>query len=172
MDGSAQRIPIKVEIEDAVAQGITKKPKRRLRHTNLFFTINTNQPYNTTDNELKGRASRKFTAVVRELLSGEKIKEYVKFVNKCKEHFWDPQYVKEAEIHTKSEFGPEKSMLHLHGLISIRHYSCIRVDFELLKERLQEKLGLDGLHIRWQLFFDTKGKIEDYIEKTKFSMEY
>jgi len=161
------KIETQIDIEDAEIEVPKEKKRKRLRYTNLFFTINTNKSYNEMD-ERRQEVQKQFVNALRELLTPDTLGEYIIFNEKFKQHQYTPEFFRSVKIQIVPEFGPQRGFLHLHGVIQISHYSGIHFNFMLLKQRLIEKLGLENLYLQYKLFFDTKANILDYIHKTRF----
>jgi tRNA nucleotidyltransferase (CCA-adding enzyme) len=156
-----------IKIHEAVKDAPKDVKKRKLRRTNLFFTINTNKSYNDMD-ERRDDAQKEFVKALEKWLDRKIIGEYIIFTDKFKHHSYTSEYFKQVKIDIVPEFGPERGFLHIHGVIAIAHRSSIRFNFQLLKERLCKELNLPNIYMQYRLFFDTKVNIEDYIHKTRF----
>jgi hypothetical protein len=149
--------------EVEVTTTITTSSYEKLRRSNFFFTINTNKSFPEGDSR-REEAEELFVSALRTCLTKEEMRSYITFNREG--HEFSPRFIKYININIVTEFGPSKGFLHVHGLIEVAHWSYIRFDFALLKEKIKQILGLENLYIQFRTFFDSKANILAYIEKT------
>src|SRR5579875_2146652 len=103
----------KPQVEDITYVSTTSKPKKaRLRHTNIFFTVNTNKRFS------------------------EHSEEYEDIKPKFKE------VIDKVKIVKAEELAPKTLCLHMHGAIYIAHRSYIRIDTDKLALKFKKEINI------------------------------
>lgn len=151
--------------------------KSRLRHTNYFVTINTNQTCNEDSEEAPDMKERLRTAI-RQVFNGNFIDKYVNLAPSApKGSKLDNIWIKldECEILWSLEIGPQYKKLHSHIIVTIPHYTLLRIDEQQLKidlNKAMEECGYPSFHFK-PVYGRSAGagveQLKDYIMKNPVS---
>lgn len=149
---------------------MTEAPKKkRLTHSNWLVTVNTNksvmseQDTFTLDDgetvtypELKQRLSK---AVDQILGTPEGLRDIIVY----KEGSVDD--IELVELDAALEIGSKYHKLHCHASLGFSHRANIQLDYDLLKVRFQQALGLQGISVNTKFYRNTHMTVRDYIHK-------
>lgn len=132
------------------------KPKR----SGWLYTVSTNQRYEDDDPDL-ANDENVFAEVVNEIC--ENIGDYLIF--KVEGDGFTDEKVQFANSDYVIERGGKTKALHAHILIQISHHSRIHLDFEKIKDRIQEELGVK-VYINGKLVKPTSDHfLSEYLSK-------
>lgn len=141
--------------------------KRKLRHSNIHLTINTNRAYRDPDSDEFKRAVAEFLRVANGIINETRLNTPGDLIYLTPEavkagQTWDD--VKEIEFEGRPELGGERRMLHMHLAIFVSHYTNIR--FSIDKMRAEFKAGLgDGINLSYRMHADARAALINYINK-------
>lgn len=119
--------------KSAREEPIGEKPKRSC----WLYTLSTNQRYADDDTNLEEDEAA-FADVIEDIC--QNIGDYLIF--KIEGHSFTGETVQSANSDFTIERGPKTKALHAHILIQITHFSRIHLDYEKVKLKVQEELGV------------------------------
>ena len=141
----------------------TREMKRRIRHSNYFILVNTNKRYQ------KGKraeaAANDMKAALAEVFNKSQIPNYI-HINKKKapNDEFNPQLFKQIQVQGTVELGPTTQCIHAHVLLTISHYTCMKLDYEAIQDNLKKQLG-DEIYVEFQFVRDKMENFKKYISK-------
>lgn len=143
--------------------------KKRLQHSNWLVTINTNKSIMTgretftlddgstvTYPQLKERLSK---AVDQILGTADGLRDIVVYTEGSVDD------IELVELDASLEIGSKFHKLHSHASLGFSHRATIQLDYELLKVRFQQALGLEGISVNIKFYRNTHMTVRDYIHK-------
>jgi hypothetical protein len=149
----------KVRVKGA-RQNLEKKTRNpRLKKSTFHLTINTNQQYKEDDPNLENDISV-FEDTIEEIL--QNIGDYVHIKGEDGDT-WDGK-VESADIDFVVERGLKKGQIHAHILLQFKHRTKLLLNYEKIKEKLREQLGVDCYMLN-RLVNNGSSNVEDYINK-------
>jgi len=116
--------------------------KKKIKHSNFGFVINTNKRIEVFDPTLKDYCNffeEKLNNLFYEIQTGKHII--------LKEGEWNNETVKEIQIKSVIERGSKTNTIHSHILLGISHYIKIHLDKESLRDSICKKLEISGCYI-------------------------
>lgn len=170
---------MEIQTNEIKATETKKKPKiTPLKHSNFFFTINTQKNLNTMNSEESNSLNNKFREVMKEFFY-VKLKDFVVMSgSKQAEGFGLPRNatredlekrIEKANCEYVIEVGPQSGKLHCHGMLCFAKRGVdTKLDYDKIRTFLEEKLGFI-CHLQVQLFRDSKKNLQDYISKKPFN---
>lgn len=139
-------------------------PKQKARYSCFLVTINTNQRYKA-DDKYKQSDTDFFENVIRADIL-EKLPNYIKVIEDG--HSWSNNHIHDVTVDYVMEFGGKTNSLHAHILIKIKHNSKVQLNYQLMKEKVKESLGLKNIYFNNRLVRPTSDDwLMDYIDKMK-----
>ena len=149
-------VKVKGNIQNMKKEQKNIKPK----HSNFLLTINTNQQYKDNDEHLDNDIEV-FDNTINEILNH--IDEYVNLPENDK---WDDNTIKDVQIDYTIERGGKKGQLHIHILLKFKHHSRIQLNYEKIKSKVKEDLGLNNIYMYNRLVRNSgNDNILDYLNK-------
>ena len=132
------------------------KPKQ----TNFLLTINSNQQYKDDDKHLKDDIEI-FDHSINQLLNH--IDDYIKLPESDS---WNDKLIKSCDIDYTIERGTKKGQLHIHIMFKIRHFTKIQLNYDKIKTKICNDLGLENIYVYNRLLRPNESdNVEDYINK-------
>jgi hypothetical protein len=132
------------------------KPKQ----TNFLLTINSNQQYKDDDKHLKDDIEI-FDHSINQLLNN--IDDYIKLPES---DTWNDKLIKSCDIDYTIERGTKKGQLHIHIMFKIRHFTKIQLNYDKIKTKICNDLGLENIYVYNRLLKPNESdNVEDYINK-------
>jgi hypothetical protein len=132
------------------------KPKQ----TNFLLTINSNQQYKDDDKHLKDDIEI-FDHSINQLLNN--IDDYIKLPEN---DTWNDKLIKSCDIDYTIERGTKKGQLHIHIMFKIRHFTKIQLNYDKIKTKICNDLGLENIYVYNRLLRPNESdNVEDYINK-------
>ena len=132
------------------------KPKQ----TNFLLTINSNQQYKDDDKHLKDDIEI-FDHSINQLLNN--IDDYIKLPES---DTWNDKLIKSCDIDYTIERGTKKGQLHIHIMFKIRHFTKIQLNYDKIKTKICNDLGLENIYVYNRLLRPNESdNVEDYINK-------
>ena len=131
-----------------------KVKKGKLKYSNYYFTINTNQT--------KANISRKkFSKAIASTF--DNIDKLIKF----KKGGMDD--VESIKVSTHPEIGKAKGLVHAHALVKIKHRAMVGIPYDDMRQSLIDNGVVNpdsGFHFYSKLVRDNVGNVRDYMKKT------
>ena len=83
----------------------------------------------------------------------------------------DPTTIKTYLVDAKPEVGPKDSKLHAHILVSVSHWTKVRLQFENIKALIRERLGDKAPYVYYKLYQKSTDNnidfiLQNYVSKT------
>ena len=139
-------------------QNLDKKVRNvTVKKSTFHLTINTNQQYKKDDPNLENDIAA-FEDVIQDILNH--INLYVKLPVG---DLWDEK-VLDADIDYAVEVGGKKGQIHCHILLKFKHNSKLLLNYEAIKKKLKDDLGVD-CYMRNNLVNNGSDNVEDYLNK-------
>jgi len=130
---------VKGGISNLDEKAVSSKPKKSFFH----LSISTNQKYEPNDKHLEND-SKIFDDCINDILHN--IKDYVKLPE---DHKWDDDHITDAEASYVVEVGKQEKgkRLHCHILFKFVHRSKIHLDYDKIKQRIIDRLGIKNVYM-------------------------
>jgi hypothetical protein len=175
----AEEISISQNDNPVANNAISQKKSKRLKHSNMMLTINTND-YISDDpnNEMRIEKIDKFKRALRRVFNEHFLQNYVSVKQDPRTppgSAIDSNWVKTdgLEIQFNCERGPKTGFLHSHVGIFLSHYTLIKYELELLKNDIRKACfeeGWENVYISPQSYSikasDIDNWLKEYIEKS------
>lgn len=142
-------------------QNLIKKEKNeKPKQTNMLLTINLNQSYKNEDEHLKDDIEI-FENSIQSVLNN--IQEYI---NLPDPKDWTDEKIKDVNIDYTIERGLQRGHLHIHLLLKFQHFTKIQLNYNKIKEKLCNDLGLKNIYLYNKLLKpDSNTNIIEYLNK-------
>ena len=151
-------LKIKGKVQDLQKVEKNKKPMA----TNFLLTINTNQQYKETDENLDNDIEI-FETTINNILNN--VDQYINLPAGDK---WDDATIKDVEIDYTIERGTIKNQLHIHILFKIKHFTKVQLNYQKIKDKIKSDLGLNNIYLYNKLIRNSgNDNIIDYLNKYK-----
>ena len=146
--------------EDAVK---IRENKRRIRHSNYFILVNSNKRY--PKGKRAEAAANDMRIALAEVFGKDKIPSYI-HINKKKapNDEYGPHLFKDIKVEGTVELGPTTHCIHAHILLTITHYTCMKLDYEAIEANLRKQLG-GSTYVEFQFVRDKLENFKKYINK-------
>ena len=149
-------IKIKGNIQDMKKKEKNIKPK----HSNFLLTINTNQQYKDDDEHLQDDIE----------IFDDSIKTILNNIDQCinlpETDKWNDDFIKDVDVDYVIERGSKKGQLHIHILFKFKHLSRIQLNYNKIKDKLKEDLGLNNVYMYNRLVRNSgNDNVMDYFNK-------
>ena len=149
-------IKVKGKVQDLKKVEKNIKPKQ----SNFLLTINTNMQYKEDDKHLKDDIEI-FDHTINQVLNN--VDEYINLPENDK---WDDNTIKNVDIDYTIERGLKKGQLHIHIMFKIKHFTKIQLNYNKIKEKICNDLGLKNVYMYNRLLRpNDSDNVEDYINK-------
>ena len=130
------------------------------KNTNFLLTINTNQQYKETDENL-ANDTEVFESTITNIL--DNIDSYITLPEGDK---WDEDTIKNADIDYTIERGLKKGQLHIHILFKFKHFSKLQLNYSKIKDKIKKDLGLENIYMYNKLIRNSgNDNVLNYINK-------
>ena len=130
-------IKVKGKVQDI--NKVTKNKKSK--YSNFLLTINTNQQYKEGDENLDNDIEV-FETTIKEILNS--IDKYIKLPDGV---LWNDDTIKDVDIDYVIEKGLKKGQIHVHILFKIKHTTKVLLDYDGIKKKICDDLGLDNVYM-------------------------
>lgn len=134
--------------------GGKRQKKGKLKYSNYYFTINTNQTK-------KAISKRKFIKSIASTF--DNIENIIQF----KKGSIDD--VESIKVSTHPEIGKAKGLVHAHALVKIKHRAMVSIPYDAMRQTLLDNGVVkpdSGFHFYSKLVRDNVGNVRDYMKKT------
>jgi light-regulated signal transduction histidine kinase (bacteriophytochrome) len=156
MSNNKPLIKVKGKVQDLNKKEKNIKPKQ----SNFLLTINTNMQYKEDDKHLKDDIEI-FDHTINQVLNN--VDEYINLPENDK---WDDNTIKNVDIDYTIERGLKKGQLHIHIMFKIKHFTKIQLNYNKIKEKICNDLGLKNVYMYNRLLRpNDSDNVEDYINK-------
>ena len=132
-----------------------RKKKDELITSRFFITINTNQP----DDKL----IKPFRATVNHILSN--YDQFLKVLLPESDRETELEKIEKVKVEAGLEKGERNGFIHSHILLTVKHKTKIQVDHHKIRNFVQERLKLPGVHCNVRFIRDELSTLRDYINK-------
>jgi len=174
---------IEVRHENATAPEFTttdvntsakKSYKKRLRHSNWFITINTNEMFT----DLQGGQFAERAQLLQDVWVSivDNLHDFVTFIDEktgepVAEDRWNRENIERVDNEFSVERGPKTKMLHLHAILMIAHRTKLRLNLDKIRRYVRTHIfgeeDVRTIHLDARSFADAKMTLRDYINKNK-----
>lgn len=149
---------IKVKGKQQIIDKVEKNQKTK--SSNFFLTINTNQQYGKDAENLQNDLDV-FEDSVKEVLNN--IDQYITLPAGV---LFNEETIKDVDVEYVIEVGGKKHQIHTHIIIRIDHYTNVQLDYNSIKQKIKNDLGLDNLYVNNKLIRNRGFKdITEYLNK-------
>jgi hypothetical protein len=145
------------------------KNANQKKYSNWFITINPNVKMDKGHPQFKN-FYKTFKKSLDDLFSKENIRNYI-VIKKKNDTF---NKIKQITCNYTTEYGDTLNLLHGHALVEIRHYTCIKLNYDSIRKHIKESLSPEyvlknnEIHLDVQVIRSTNRQtILDYINKKK-----
>lgn len=145
-----------------------KLGRKRLRHSNFYVTLNTNQRFQAGQEGLVEFVQR-LRQVASEVFSRTSIGDYMQL--KKEGHKFTKEFVKSVEIDRVVERGAKNDTIHLHCLVKVAHWSSVSLDYAKIRAKFINDLGLPGLYLKIKLYHNANDSLTNYLYKDQDAPE-
>lgn len=157
---------IPINIIEQLKESANKK--RQLCNLIWHITIVTNKKFTGTESHLKD-AEDKLLRAVEETLENKKNLEYLlplrpKAVQEGNKY--NSGFFKEIDVEIgEPELGPDSHVLHVHLILTVRHYTLVGLNTKFLQKSVGDKLGM-GVYVNMRLIPASVANVREYIYKS------
>jgi len=150
------KIKVQGKVQDLKKVERNIKPKQ----SNFLLTINTNMQYKEDDKHLKDDIEI-FDHTINQVLNN--VDEYINLPENDK---WDDNTIKNVDIDYTIERGLKKGQLHIHIMFKIKHFTKIQLNYNKIKEKICNDLGLKNVYMYNRLLRpNDSDNVQDYLNK-------
>jgi predicted AAA+ superfamily ATPase len=150
------KIKVQGKVQDLKKVEKNIKPKQ----SNFLLTINTNMQYKEDDKHLKDDIEI-FDHTINQVLNN--VDEYINLPENDK---WDDDTIKNVDIDYTIERGLKKGQLHIHIMFKIKHFTKIQLNYNKIKEKICNDLGLKNVYMYNRLLRpNDSDNVQDYLNK-------
>lgn len=154
---------IEGEVSNFKRKTKNKAPAEKM--SSYFITFNTNLGYKGKDQlaNLENDAEFLQHSVLQPMLNQD-LHQFVQFLEPEKN--WN-DHILQTSGDFAIEVGHAKKRLHAHILLNIKHNTKIQLDYKGMREYLEGKLGLKGIHFNARAIrgANAERNIENYLQK-------
>ena len=146
-------VKVKGNIQNLEKKEKNEKPKR----SNFLLTINTNQQIEkeNIDNDIEI-----FDKCIQEILNN--VQDYINIP----EGDWNDEKIVDTDIQYTIEEGSKFHRLHIHILFKFVHHTKILLNYDKIKNKIMNDLGLDNVYLYNKLVRNNDNdNILDYLKK-------
>jgi hypothetical protein len=148
----------KITVQGKIQKAVVKKVVTK--KTNFLLTINLNKSYKNDDPHFANDVQI-FDELMNDILSN--IDQYINLPNTDS---WNDDLIKSVNVDYVIEKGLQKRNLHTHCLISIEHFTNIKLDYSKIKNKIKDELGLPNIYINNRLIKNNGNQnVLEYIDK-------
>ena len=148
-------IPIKIR---GMKQDLTKTEKNeKPKRSNFLLTISTNQQIEkeNIDNDIEI-----FDKCIQDILNN--VQDYINIP----EGHWNDEKIKNVDVDYTIEEGSKFHRLHIHILFKFTHFTKILLNYDKIKKKITDDLGLDNIYLYNKLVRNNDNdNIIDYLKK-------
>ena len=131
-------------------------------NSNFLLTINTNQQYKDTDENLDNDIEI-FEETINDILNN--VDQYI---NIAPGDLWDDKTIRDVQIDYTIERGTIKHQLHIHIFFKIQHFTKIQLNYQKIKDKIKKDLGLNNIYLNNRLVRNSGAQnILEYLDKYK-----
>jgi hypothetical protein len=152
-------MPVSTRIKGGISNPHQQK-EDKYKKSNFHLTISTNKKYDKDDANLQNDMEV-FDDTISSILNH--IENYVKLPETDK---WDDDKIKDVDIDYVVELGNQKNRLHAHVLFRFLHRSKVQLDYDAIKKKICEDLGVNNVYLYNRLVRPSEGQnIVSYLSK-------
>ena len=156
MSNNKPLIKISGKIQDLHKKEKNIKPK----YSSFLLTLNTNQQFKEDDPQLKDDIEI-FDTCISELLNN--VDQYIKLPDTDQ---WNEDTIKNVDKDYTIERGTKKGQLHVHIMIKIKHHTRIQLNYDKIKKKICDDLGLNNIYCYNRLLKpNDSDNVQDYLNK-------
>lgn len=139
--------------------------RKRLNHSNFLITINTNSVFRN-DPESEALLSA-FEPVIKHLTELP-LDQLITIIEPNTPMNKDS--IKTYLIDAKPETGPTDNKLHAHILVSVQHWTKVRLQFDFIKKYIQDSLGDKAPYVYYKPYYRSTDNnidtiLQNYVHK-------
>ena len=148
-----------IKLSGKVSDFNSVQTNEKLKSSNFYLTINTNQSYKINPDGLEND-TEVFEDVIKDVLAN--FNDYVTLPAGV---MWDDDNIRDVDIDYVIEKGLNKGFLHSHILIKIKHTTNVKLDFKKIKSKICTDLGLKNIYLKNYVSKNNDQNILQYIQK-------
>ena len=152
---------VSAKIADGTAPAAGTKDRKRKRWSNFFLTLNSNKRFADPEAPQYHEFKQRFQGAVDSVFSADRILEFIV----VKEAGKSMDDVSEVKVSGATELAPETHTLHLHVLVSVSHYTRVKMDYQKIRAEFGKVAGLNGVYFDARVFSSAEGDIMQYVNK-------
>lgn len=156
---------IKINKKLVNATNNSKIKKARLHHSNYYITINTNQRFTGHEEEFNLFVENFQNTIDNVLMSNDGLKQIIKFKDPSAN--FTTQFIDSINPEGVVEKSPNNNTIHAHILLKISHRTLISLDYDLIKQKIQEEMNLKNIYMSVRVYRSSTDQLEDYLKKNQ-----
>jgi hypothetical protein len=138
----------------------TESKKVVPKKTNFLLTMNLNQSYKPDDPNLQNDIEI-FDGVIQDILNN--LDQYINLPDGTQ---WNDDIIKDVKCDYVIERGLKFGFLHTHIMISIEHFTNVKLDYAKVKDKVKNELGLINFHLNNKIIKNNGNvNILEYLDK-------
>ena len=148
-----------IKVQGQISDFNKEQPKDKIKSSNFYLTINTNQSYKKNAQYLQSDTEY-FENVIKEFLQN-----LDKYAILPEGQTWNENLIKNCDIDYIIEKGTKKGFLHCHALVKINHITNVKLDFKKIKTHIQDSLQLKNIYFKSYMSKNNEQNILQYLDK-------
>ena len=150
-----------IKVKGKISNMEMKEKKEVSKKTNFLLTINLNQAYKDPNDPNFQNDVEVFDSVINNVLNN-----LDQYINLPSGHIWNDDLIKDVNVDYVIEKGTLKHNLHTHILISVEHFTNIKLDYAKIKNKIKEELGLPNFYIHNRIIKNNGNvNVLEYLDK-------
>lgn len=146
-------------------QKVTKE-KRRLKWSNFYITINTNQQFDAGNEGLAPFVAR-FEAVANSIFSDTAIVNFLEV--KVPDHSMSPEHIRSIGVECVIERGGKNKTIHLHALVKVSHWTQVHLCYDKIREKITKDMKLSNVYMKNTLYRNAGDSLQKYVYKDVYN---
>lgn len=135
--------------------------KAKLKHSNFFITINSNQRFVDVKDPAFKAFDKTFRNAIDCVFSKKQFGRFIQYKGTG-----SGSDVRSVRISAAAEIGDENHCLHYHILVCVSHHTCLQLKIAKIREEIADAAGVDyDFYIDVKAFSKAERNIEEYINK-------
>ena len=147
-----------------------KKDPNAIRTSSWFITVNSHHNKLGSSNLSETQLKLKLNQVGLMFQSDKFMRSILYFATKEEGHGWDSKVVTFNTDYVLENGGSNRVGWHLHGLVTVKHRSNVRLQYNLIKRLLEKHFGKSGVYFHAKIVYGQKDNIagvREYMNKNQ-----
>ena len=147
----------------------TKDPNA-IRSSSWFITVNSHHNKISSTDLSEAQLKLKLNQAGLMFKSEKFMRSILYFATKEEGHNWDTKVVSSSCDYVLENGGSNRVGWHLHGLVTVKHRSNVRLQYNLIKRLLEKHFGKSGVYFHAKIVYGQKDNIagvREYMNKNQ-----